>query len=54
MSVTIPSRVKRIGDRAFSGCNNLRNVVTPKRFKEWQDVIFVNCSESLKITYSGK
>lgn len=42
--LTIPNTVTEIGDSAFSGCKNLKNLVIPDSVTEIGDYAFFNCN----------
>lgn len=48
--VTIPKGVKKIGNRAFSGCKNLTNVTIPDNVTEIGHYAFLGCSRLTYIT----
>ena len=48
-SITIPEKVTRIGEDAFSGCKNLKEVVFNEKLERIEDGAFSQCSSLISI-----
>ena len=52
--VVLPSTIKRIGRRAFSGCEKLETINIPNSVEEVGELSFTNCFALKKVTATGR
>lgn len=53
-SVTVPERVKYIGENSFAGCGQLKRVVLPDKLKEIKENTFRWCKSLREVTFPGE
>lgn len=53
-SITLPSTLKYIGDRAFTDCKKLQSIIIPANLEKLGEYVFLGCASLTGIVFGGK